>query len=86
MTPVHDYLTEGKLLDDPKEAAVIKRRACSYILVEGKIYRRGFSIPLLKCVDLRGEERVLLKIHEGIIGQHLGGRSLARKALRVGYY
>ena len=83
MTPVHDYLTKGKLPDDPKEAVVVRRRACSYVLIEGKLYRRGFSIPLLKCVDLSGAERVLLEIHEGISGQHLGGRSLARKALRA---
>ena len=86
MTPVHDYLTKGKIPDDPKEAVVVRQRACSYVLVEGKLYRRGFSIPLLKCVDRSREDRVLLKIHEGINGQHLGGRSLTRKALRAGYY
>ncbi|GAU24659.1 hypothetical protein TSUD_322670 [Trifolium subterraneum] len=31
-------------------------------------------------------EFVLHEIHEGINGQHIGGRSLARKALRAGYY
>ncbi|GAU30613.1 hypothetical protein TSUD_62330 [Trifolium subterraneum] len=31
-------------------------------------------------------EFILQEIHEGINGQHIGGRSLARKALRAGYY
>ncbi|GAU46144.1 hypothetical protein TSUD_401460 [Trifolium subterraneum] len=50
------------------------------------LYRRGFSIPLLKCVEETRVEFILQEIHEGINGQHIGGRSLARKALRAGYY
>ncbi|GAU28915.1 hypothetical protein TSUD_59270, partial [Trifolium subterraneum] len=50
------------------------------------LYRRGFSIPLLKCVEETRVEFILQEIHEGINGQHVGGRSLARKALRAGYY
>ncbi|GAU46629.1 hypothetical protein TSUD_284770 [Trifolium subterraneum] len=46
----------------------------------------GFSIPLLKCVEETRVEFILQEIHEGINGQHIGGRSLARKALRAGYY
>jgi hypothetical protein len=86
MTPVFDYLTTGKLPPEQKEASVTKRRACSYVLVEGKLYRRGFSIPLLKCVEETKVPEILQEIHEGINAQHLGGRSLARKALRAGYY
>ncbi|XP_058758221.1 uncharacterized protein LOC131631424 [Vicia villosa] len=47
---------------------------------------RGFSIPLLKCVDAPQALEILQELHEGINGQHPGGRSLARKALRAGYY
>ncbi|GAU46047.1 hypothetical protein TSUD_191180 [Trifolium subterraneum] len=50
------------------------------------LYRRGFSIPLLKCVEKTRVEFILQEIHEGINGQNIGGRSLARKALRAGYY
>ena len=81
MTPVHNYLTKGKLPADSKEAAAVRRRACSYFLVEGKLSRRGFSTPLLKCVDQCSTNGILLKIHEGISDQHLGGRSLTRNAL-----
>ena len=68
MTPMHDYLTKGKLPDDSKEVAVVRQRACLYVFVKGKLYRRGLSIPLLKCVDRSGENRGLMEIHEGIIG------------------
>ncbi|KAI5417702.1 hypothetical protein KIW84_042352 [Lathyrus oleraceus] len=86
MTPIYNYLTRDELPADPKEATTVKRRACSYVLLEGKLYRRGFSIPLLKCVEEEKVPDILEEIHRGINAQHLGGRSLARKALRAGYY
>src|SRR3954469_11348628 len=86
MTPVYNFLTKNELPADAKEASTIKRRACSYTIIENKLYRRGFSIPLLKCVDTSQASEILHELHEGINGQHIGGRSLARKALRAGYY
>ncbi|CAJ2673582.1 unnamed protein product [Trifolium pratense] len=86
MTPVYNFLANGTLPDDQKEAAIIRRRACAYVILDGKLYRRGFSIPLLKCVDEETVDYILREVHEGINAQHLGGRSLARKALRAGYY
>ncbi|XP_058786699.1 uncharacterized protein LOC131661251 [Vicia villosa] len=86
MTPVYNFLTKDELPTDVKEASMIKRRACSYVIFENKLYRRGFSIPLLKCVDASQALEILQELHEGISGQHLGGRSLARKALRAGKF
>ncbi|GAU32517.1 hypothetical protein TSUD_317240 [Trifolium subterraneum] len=86
MTPVYNYLAHGTLPSDENEAATVKRRVCSYTLLDNKLYRRGFSIPLLKCADEATADYILREIHEGINSQHLGGRSLARKALRAGYY
>ncbi|CAJ2667015.1 unnamed protein product [Trifolium pratense] len=86
MTPVYNFLEHGTLPDDQKQAAVVRRRACTYVILDGKLYRRGFSIPLLKCVDEDTADYILREVHEGINAQHLGGRSLARKALRAGYY
>ena len=45
MTPVYKYLVDGTIPDDPKEPAVVRRRAFSYVILEDKLYRRGFSIP-----------------------------------------
>ncbi|KAK2410233.1 hypothetical protein QL285_045607 [Trifolium repens] len=86
MTPVYNYLANDILPSDEKEAAAVKRRAYSYVLLDGTLYRRGFSIPLLKCIEEDKVDYILREIHEGINSQHLGGRSLARKALRAGYY
>ncbi|GAU34804.1 hypothetical protein TSUD_394300, partial [Trifolium subterraneum] len=86
MSPVYNFLKSNTLPVDAKEAAKIRKRACSYVLLDDKLYRRGFSIPLLKCVEEARIEFILQEIHEWINGQHIGGRSLARKALRAGYY
>jgi ribonuclease HI len=86
INPVREFLASGMIPDDPKEAVKVRRRACSYVLIIGKLFRRGFSTPLLKCVEEEKVESILQEIHEGINGQHIGGRSLARKALRAGYY
>ncbi|GAU47395.1 hypothetical protein TSUD_372840 [Trifolium subterraneum] len=86
MAPVYNFLKSNTLPADAKEATKIRKRACSYVLLDDKLYRRGFSIPLLKCVEETRVEFILQEIHEGVNGQHIGGRSLARKALRAGYY
>ncbi|GAU12961.1 hypothetical protein TSUD_191520 [Trifolium subterraneum] len=86
LAPVYNFLKSNTLPADAKEATKIQKRACSYVLLDDKLYRRGFSIPLLKCVEETRVELILQEIHEGINGQHVGGRSLARKALRAGYY
>ncbi|GAU42123.1 hypothetical protein TSUD_350970 [Trifolium subterraneum] len=86
MAPVYNFLKSNILPADAKEATKIRKRVCSYVLLDDKLYRRGFSIPLLKCVEEARVEFILQEIHEGINGQHIGGRSLARKTLRAGYY
>lgn len=53
---------------DPKEAPKVRKRASSYYVVEGKLYRRGFSMLLLKCLESVESEYVLAEIHEGVGG------------------
>ncbi|GAU39237.1 hypothetical protein TSUD_396840 [Trifolium subterraneum] len=84
MAPVYNFLKSNTLPVDAKEATKIRKRACSYVLLGDKLYRRGFSIRLLKCVEETRVGFILQEIHEGINGKHIGERSLARKALRAG--
>lgn len=66
MTPVYIFLTKGDLPSDQKEAATTKQRTHSYVLVEDKLYRKGFSIPLLKYVEETKAPNILQELHEGI--------------------
>ncbi|GAU38515.1 hypothetical protein TSUD_396320 [Trifolium subterraneum] len=71
MASVYNFLKSNTLPENAKEATKIQKRACSYVLLDDKLYRRGFSIPLLKCVEETRVEFILQEIHEGINGQHV---------------
>ncbi|XP_074362142.1 uncharacterized protein LOC141702338 [Apium graveolens] len=47
---------------------------------------KSFVIPYLKFLRPLEVEEALKEAHEGIYGQHLGGRALAHKITRLGFY
>ncbi|KAK9190212.1 hypothetical protein WN943_018814 [Citrus x changshan-huyou] len=55
-------------------------------MIDGVLYRRGYTLPFLWCLDEDDADYVLREVHEGICGNHSGGRSLAHKVLRQGYF
>ena len=86
MDPIWDYINDGTLPDDPKEAAKIRVRSSRFTNHKGSLYKRGFYTPFLKCIAGEDAEYVLREVHEGICGNHIGARTLAGKVLRQGYY
>ncbi|KAL8124751.1 uncharacterized protein LOC141718820 [Apium graveolens] len=86
MTPILAYIKEGSLPDEKNEARRIRYKAARYVIYDGVLYRRVFSVPLLKCIDGDECNYILREVHEGICGNHSGGSSLAQKILRQGYY
>ena len=86
MDPIWDYVNDGTLPDDPKEAAKIRVRSSRFVNHKGSLYKRGFYTPFLKCIAGEDTEYVLREVHEGICGNHIGARTLAGKVLRQGYY
>ncbi|KAL0402301.1 UNVERIFIED_CONTAM: hypothetical protein Slati_4260000 [Sesamum latifolium] len=83
-TPIVQFLTEGTLPEDRIEARKVKLRSARFVLIDGDLYKRGFSYPMLKCLSPDRAKYVLREIHEGSCGNHSGARSLARKVLRQG--
>ena len=55
-------------------------------MVDEVLYRRGHSLPLLRCVLPEEAKAILQEVHEGFCGDHTGGQSLALKVMRQGYY
>nr|GEX42263.1 reverse transcriptase domain-containing protein [Tanacetum cinerariifolium] len=86
MTPIVDYLKEGTIFEDKKEARKLRLKARQYELMEGILYRRSFLIPWLRCVGPLQVEYVMREIHEGSCSMHAGPRSVVAKAIRLGYY
>ena len=86
MEPIWDYIIDGNLPDDQKEAAKIRTRSARFTNHKGSLYKRGFFTHFLKCIAGEDIEYVLREVHEGICGNHIGARALAGKVLRQGYY
>nr|XP_009395688.1 PREDICTED: uncharacterized protein LOC103980886 [Musa acuminata subsp. malaccensis] len=71
---------------DETAARRIRRMHAWYSDVNGQLYKRSFSHPLLRCLEPEESRTVLAEVHEGICGEHIAGRTLAYKILRQGYY
>ena len=79
MTPIKEYLTKDILPKDPLEAKRLKYRAARYSVLNGELYKRGYSRTLQRCVGPEESEGILRSIHSGNCANHAGGASLAHK-------
>jgi len=86
MTPYRRDIADGILQVEPEEGKKIKRNSSRYTLMDGVLFRHGFTHPILTCVSGDQCTRIMVELHEGICGSHVGGRSLASKVVRAGYY
>ncbi|XP_074374202.1 uncharacterized protein LOC141714587 [Apium graveolens] len=84
--PLRNFLEKGILPPDRKDALKVKYRASSYTIINGRMYRRSVSQPLLRCLNSEEQQQALEAVHEGICGEHLAGRSLAFKILWQGFF
>ncbi|KAK2999846.1 hypothetical protein RJ639_024537 [Escallonia herrerae] len=80
------YLSTDELPSERHEIRNLRVKASWYALVEGVLYKKSFSLPYLRCLCPSESLYALQEVQEGICGQHLGGRTLAQKILRQGYY
>nr|GEW75428.1 reverse transcriptase domain-containing protein [Tanacetum cinerariifolium] len=85
MTQIADYLKDGVLPGDNKEAKKLRLKARQYELMEGVLYRRSFLTPWLRCIGLLQADYVIREIHEGSCSMHVGPRSVVAKAIRLGH-
>jgi len=86
MTPYRRYIADGILPTKLGEGKRIKRSSTRYTLIDGALFRHGFTHPILTCVSDDECTRIMSELHEGICGSHVGRRSLASKVIRAGFY
>ncbi|GKD96059.1 reverse transcriptase domain-containing protein, partial [Tanacetum coccineum] len=86
ITSIIDYLKDGNLPGDRKEARKLRIKARQYELLEGILYKRSFMKPWLRCVGPLQADYVIREIHEWSCSMHAGPRSVVAKAMRLGYY
>nr|XP_025635848.1 uncharacterized protein LOC112729932 [Arachis hypogaea] len=80
------YLQTGDMPEGIENVKRFRRQATFFTLFNGALYRRGYTRPLLKCLNKADAEIALSEAHEEICGTHTGARNLASKILRAGFF
>ncbi|XP_051225799.1 uncharacterized protein [Lolium perenne] len=83
--PYLEYLIDQKLSKDEVLARQIIRRAKSYTIIDGQLYKRSTTGIFQKCVSNEEGIAILREIHLGDCGHHAAPRSLIAKAFRQGF-
>ena len=87
-----DFITEFTLPDEDSLIDGVDRwtiqtdGSSAQTILNDALYKRGFSMPYLKCVNEEEARYILEEIHGGICGDHVGPRSLVNKVVRTGYF
>ncbi|XP_042385780.1 uncharacterized protein LOC121977256 [Zingiber officinale] len=84
--PMINYLQRGILPTDLEEARLVRKKAHAYTMIEDQLYKRAFSRPLLKCLNIEEARHALQEIYQGCCGSQARGRTLARRVLLAGYF
>nr|XP_029145797.1 uncharacterized protein LOC114924690 [Arachis hypogaea] len=72
LDPITNFLELGKLPEDEKAAKALRREAARYAIIQGQLFKKGLSQPLLKCLHPDQTDYVLREVHEGCCGHHIG--------------
>ncbi|XP_022867790.1 uncharacterized protein LOC111387466 [Olea europaea var. sylvestris] len=75
------YLKIGKCPKNFAKAKKLRIRSARYTLIDDVLYKRGYSTPLLRCLNEKEAQHALQDLHEGICGNHSKGLSLAHKII-----
>ncbi|XP_015949271.1 uncharacterized protein LOC107474180 [Arachis duranensis] len=62
LDPLVDFLESGKLSDDKKAAKALRREAAKYATIQGQLFKKGLSQPLLKCLHPEQTDYVLREV------------------------
>ncbi|XP_074283537.1 uncharacterized protein LOC141608085 [Silene latifolia] len=84
--PYYDWFLRGTLPQDRHAARAFKTKASTYSIINNILFKRFQAGPYLRCLESDEAKQVLQEIHDGQCGNHKGGRSLASKILKTGYY
>jgi ribonuclease HI len=71
---------------DINEAKRLKHRSRDFVLIEGQLYKKGVTQPMLKCVTETEGIQIPREVHSGTCGSHSGPKALTAKVIRQGFY
>nr|GEY03883.1 hypothetical protein [Tanacetum cinerariifolium] len=86
MPPIIRCLAKGIWPEDKDERRSLRMKINQYVLEEGVLFKKGYLVPMLRCVGSLQADYVIGEIHMGSCGMHIEARSVVAKAIRHGYY
>ena len=78
------YLKWGKVLNNEKETEKVKRQLTYFVIENNQLYKKRFTLLLLRCLHPEEANYVLREIHKGIYGSHLARTTITLKAIQSG--
>ena len=86
MDPIIHYISTGELPSEKDKTHKVQVKSAIFSLIDGQLFKRSLGGPYLKCLTPEQGHYVLAELHEGIYGNHPGGRTLAHRSHTQGYY
>jgi hypothetical protein len=80
------WIDRGELPSDRSEARHIARKAKSFIIIDGELYKRAASHVLQRCIPITYGRELIRDIHSGVCGHHAAPRTLVGNTFRQGFY
>ena len=85
-TPYLNCLLHEVLPADKTEAQWLARRAKSFIVIKGELYKRSHTGILQRCIPTEQGKDLLEDIHGGVYGHHAAPRALVENTFWQGFY
>ena len=74
------YISTGELPREKDKAHKMQVQSARFSFIDGQLFKRSLGGPYLKCLTPKQGHYVLVELHEGIFGNHLGSKTLAHRA------
>jgi hypothetical protein len=84
--PILAYLCHHYEPKSTTESNKMQQRAKAYQIIGDDLHKTSVGGPLLCCVSRNEGKELLTQTHSGLCGGHIGGRALAAKVFRQGFY
>ena len=82
------YLQHGTTPDhlNAKQKIALQLKSLQCQLLHGVLFITNYDGVLLRCLERQDVDNVLKDMHDGPVGGHFSGDTIAHKVMRLGYY
>jgi hypothetical protein len=80
------WIDRGELPSHRFEAKRIARKAKSFTIIDGELYKRAASNVLQRCIPIPHRHELIRDIHVGVCGHHAAPHTLVGNVFHQGFY